>query len=310
MDVLTDVMQTVRLRSNVYGRVEFTAPWGLRSGGCNNNAIFFVVSRGSCWLQIEGDDALIPISGGDLVFLPTGIAHSIRDSPTTPVIPIEDILAEQKPADGMLIRHGGGGSPVSLVCGCFTFEDGGNNPLVECLPPLIHVKADSTHSVQWLESTLQFVASETAGELPGAVTIASRLADILFIQAVRAYMATTENCPAGWLKALGDRQIGEALRLIHETPAAAWTVESLAKRVAMSRSAFAAHFTAEVGESPLRYLTSWRMRKASLLLRHGSPIAAAAREVGYQTDAAFGKAFRRFTGLTPGEYRRRISEVA
>src|SRR5262249_46347863 len=153
------------------------------------------------------------------------------------------------------LRYGGGGVPTSLVFGCFEFEDGGRNPLVDSLPPMIHVRADGGPSVEWLQSTLQFIASETASALPGAETVASRLTDILFVHAIRAYIA---GCGAGrgvggtsgWLRALADPKIGYALRLIHESPQRDWTVESLAAEVAMSRSAFAAHFTALVGQPP------------------------------------------------------------
>jgi AraC-like DNA-binding protein len=303
MDVLTDVMQTVRVRSHLYGRLELTAPWGIRIDAPDRPA-FFVVSRGNCWLQMSDAEEPVPLAGGDFVFLPKAHAHTLRDAPDTHPIALEEVLRGWE-GPGRPLHFGGGGVPVSIVCGCFTFEDGGRNPLVECLPSMIHVRADRGPSVQWLESTLQFVASEAASSLPGAETVASRLADILFVHAVRAHIAGCGSDATGWLKALADPQIGQALRLIHERPQAPWTVESLAAAVAMSRSAFAARFTALAGEPPLRYLTAWRMEKAAHLLRAGERIASIARAVGYDTDAAFGKAFRKSVGATPGEFRRR-----
>jgi AraC-like DNA-binding protein len=307
MDVLTDVMQTVRVRSHLYGRLELSAPWGIEFGACGRPG-FLVVSRGSCWLEVPGIGSRVPLAGGDFVFLPKGAGHALRGTPDAATVPIDEIL-EECPGTGQALRYGGGGDPVSLVCGCFLFEDGGRNPLVESLPPMIHVRADGGPSVRWLETTLQFMASETDSTLPGAETVASRLADILFVHAVRAHIAGGDGEVSGWLKALADPQIGQALRRIHEAPQEPWSVESLAESVAMSRSAFAARFAALVGEPPLRYVTAWRMKKASHRLLSGEPIAAIAHATGYDTDAAFGKAFKRFMGATPGEFRRRAREL-
>jgi transcriptional regulator GlxA family with amidase domain len=171
------------------------------------------------------------------------------------------------------------------------------------------VQADGGPAVRWLEATLQFMATETASTLPGTETVASRLADILFVQAVRTHIANDCQDCGGWLRALNDPQIGAAIRLMHERSGEAWTVEALAEQVAMSRSAFAARFKALVGDGPLAYLTRWRMQKAARLLAENHPtLAAVAQAVGYETDAAFGKAFRRYTGVTPGEYRGRRSQ--
>jgi AraC-like DNA-binding protein len=302
VDVLTDLMQLVRLRSHVYGRVELTAPWGMRCDPSDRSG-FFIVSRGNCWLELDGEKNQIPLAGGDFVFFPKGGGHILRDAPNTPAVPVAEILKAHDCTNGGVLRYGGNGAPVSLICGCFAFEDGGRNPLVECLPPMIHVKADSSQSVRWLEATLQFVASETASTLPGADTVSSRLADILFVHAVRAHLVTSE-CKRGLLNALTDPEIGAALRLIHERTGDVWTVEALAKAVAMSRSAFAARFTELVGQSPLRYITSLRVQKASQMLLQGTKISVIAQAVGYETEAAFGKAFKRYLGTTPGDFRR------
>jgi AraC-like DNA-binding protein len=312
VDVLTDVMQTMRVKSNLYGRVEFTAPWGIRADGECGHAGFLVVLRGSCWLEMDGSREPVPLAGGDFVLMPKGSAHVLRDARKTHPRPVQEVVGEW---DGReTLRYGGGGVPTSLVFGCFEFEDGGRNPLVESLPPMIHVRADGGPSVQWLQSTLQFVASEIASGLPGAETVASRLTDILFVHAIRAYLAGCgTGCgagarPSGWLRALADPKIGYALRLIHEAPEKDWTVESLASAVAMSRSAFAAQFTALVGDPPLRYVSAWRMKRASRLLLRGDPISAVAAATGYATDATFGKVFKRHMGVTPGEFRRDARE--
>lgn len=305
MDVLTDVMTTLRVRSNLYGRAEFTAPWGIRVTHKRGGAGFFVVSRGSCWLEVEGIEDPIPLAGGDFVFLPHGGPYNLRDALNSPLVPVEDVQKEDD--HGPICVIDGGGAPTSAIWGCFEFEDGGRNPLIESLPPMIHLTAEAGPNVHWLQSTLQFVASETASKLPGAETVANRLTDILFVHAIRAYISgcAAHGCKAqGWLRALSDPKIGRALTLIHNAPQRNWTVESLADAVSMSRSGFAAQFTSLVGESPLRYITSWRMKKASHLLLRNEPIAAVAQAVGYDTDAAFGKAFKKHMGRTPGEFRR------
>src|SRR5688572_9820358 len=224
MDVLTDVMQTVRVRSNLYGRAEFTAPWGILVPHSPGHAGFFVIMRGSCWLEVEGIDKPIALAGGDFIFLPKGGPYSLRDALDSPLTPVDEIKSHDE--RGAICSFGGGGAPSSAIWGCFEFEDGGRNPLLESLLPMIHLTAEVGPNVQWLQSTLQFVASETASSLPGAETVANRLTDILFVHAIRAHISgcASHGCPAtGWLRALADPKIGLALRLIHEAPHRDWT---------------------------------------------------------------------------------------
>ena len=310
MDVLTDVMQTVRVRSNLYGRAEFTSPWGIKVHQKGGNARFFVISRGSCWLEMDGLANPVPLAGGDFIFLPHGHEYRLRDALDSPLTPIDQVQRKQD-QHGQICVVGGGGALTSAIWGCFEFEGGERNPLIDALPPMIHLTAEAGPNVQWLQSTLQFVTSEIASGLPGAETVANRLTDILFVHAIRAYISgcAAHGCRAsGWLRALSDPKIGEVLRLIHETPQKDWTVESLASAVSMSRSAFAARFSEMVGESPLRYVMAWRMKKATHMLLRGDSIGAIAQAVGYENDAAFGKAFKRHMGTTPGEYRRRSAQ--
>lgn len=309
MDVLTDVMQTVRVRSNLYGRAEFTAPWGISVPHEPGHAGFFVIRRGSCWLEMDALDSPVALAGGDFIFLPHGGPYTLRDALDSPLTPVDELKGCDE--RGPICTIQGGGAPSSAIWGCFEFEDGGRNPLLDSLPPMIHLQSDGSAAVQWLQSTLQFVASETASGLPGAETVANRLTDILFVHAIRAHIAgcAAHGCPAqGWLRALADPKIGQALRLIHESPQKDWTVEALAEAVAMSRSAFAAQFTALVGEPPLRYVTAWRMKKATHMLLRSEPIGAIAVAVGYDSDAAFGKAFKKHMGKSPGEFRRQARE--
>jgi AraC-like DNA-binding protein len=260
-------------------------------------------------LEVQGVDKPIALAGGDFIFLPQGGPYTLRDALDSRVTPVEQIAKHDEA--GAVCQFGGGGAPSSAIWGCFEFEDGGRNPLLESLPPMIHLTAEVGPNVQWLQSTLQFVASETSSGLPGAETVANRLTDILFVHAIRAHISgcAAHGCRAnGWLRALADPKIGQALRLIHEAPHKPWTVETLAKAVAMSRSAFAALFAKLVGESPLRYVTAWRMKKATHMLLRDEPIAVIGQTIGYESDAAFGKAFKKHTGKSPGEFRRIMRE--
>ena len=308
MDVLTDVLEAARMKSGLYGRLELTATWGLSFDRAAPH--FYAVTRGTCWLETGGEGDPIQLGGGDLVFLPKGNPHAIKDTPTTPAVPVEQIFgscdrAKEDAQPGGIVRYGGGGAATTLVAGYFSTENGAQNLLFDSLPPVLHVKGDAGTTVRWLEANLQFVASEMATGEPGFETIVSRLADILVVQAVRAHLAQSGGGCKGWLRALVDPQIGRALSLIHEKPEDDWTVESLASKVGMSRSAFAARFAQLVEEPPLTYLTRWRMQKASRLLETShAGVAEVAKRVGYGAEAAFSKTFKRWIGVAPGAYRR------
>ncbi len=304
MDVLTDVLRTVRMRNVLHGRLELTAPWGARLEAIGH-PFFYVISRGACWFEVEGIVDPFRIDGGDFVLLTRGQAHVARDAPRTRAIPLTRIL-ETRPKDGTdLLTYGGGGALTSMVCGHFVLEAGGWNPLLESLPPVIHVRGEDVAAVQWLDATLRFVTSEAAAGRPGSTAVLSCLADILFIQAARAHLTRPGNGAPNWLRALVDPQIGRALVLLHERLAFPWTVEGLAASVSMSRSAFAARFAQLVGEPPLQYLTRWRMQKASAFLSEGEArLAEVAQKVGYAGEAALSRAFKRWVGIAPGVYRK------
>jgi AraC family transcriptional regulator, alkane utilization regulator len=303
-DVLTDVLETVRVGAACYGRVEAAAPWGIGVEADEEYAKFHVVLAGDCWLDVAGHDS-VHLNGGDLVALPHGHAHTLRDVPESPVRPLRELITVSSGKCQPSINTGGDGASATLVTGSFHFEDRRNNPLLSVLPPVIVLPGELSRNVHWLEPTLKFIACEAASGRPGSQTVVSRLADVLFIQIVRGYLATLPPGASGWLGALGDAQIGSALGLIHQNPELDWTVQSLAARVAMSRSAFASRFARLVGEPPLSYVTRWRMQKAAGLLRQSSAtLADIAERVGYDSEAAFSKAFKRAVGSAPGAYRR------
>jgi AraC-like DNA-binding protein len=305
VDVLAEVMDLVRTKGQLYGRLELTAPFGLEFPA--GKGICLIVTRGACVLGVD-ELPLTPLVGGDFVFLPAPSTYSLRNNPETRLRSVRDVTTPGAFQLSRLIRYGGGGAPTSVVAGCFTFASPESDLLVKHLPPIIHLPASGPNSTPWFQSTLQFIAAETAQELPGSTAIVDRLAEVLFVQAMRSRIQSSllSGSPS-WLRALGDSRIGEALRLMHLDPARAWTVPTLASRVLMSRSAFAARFRAHVGETPLEHLTQWRMVRAARLMRESPPmkLAAIAAAVGYESESSFGKVFRRVMGISPGQYRRR-----
>jgi AraC-like DNA-binding protein len=303
MDVLAEVMRLLRTQGRLYGRLEFTAPWGFAFPG--DKGICLMVTRGSCFLGVD-QQALVPLVGGDFVFLPAPHSYALRSSPEIAVRSLLDVISPETFRQSRVITEGGGGMPTSVIAGCFTFATPESEWLVKYLPPIIHVSASDAHSPPWFQSTLQFIATEIAQDLPGSSAVVDRLAEVLFVQAMRTriHAPYPEGNPS-WLRGLADPQIAAALRLMHAEPGRAWTVSELARTVSMSRSAFAARFRALVGDTPLDHLTQWRMVRAASIMRENRPftLTAIASAVGYESESAFGKVFRRVMGISPGQYR-------
>ncbi len=301
MDVLTDVLETLRVRAACSGRVEGFAPWGI-DVPASEFAWFHVILEGRAVLTLDGEEPL-ELFAGDLVALPHGRGHVLLDGEGASTRPMQRLTADGCPRGTS--RLGGEGARSAVWSGRIEFEDRRSNPLLAVLPNVITLRGELARQVRWLEPTLAMLACESASERPGAQTVVSRLADVIFIQIVRGHLAKLGREGTGWLASLADAQVGGALALVHQNPERNWTVQELAQRVAMSRSAFAARFTRLVGEPPLHYVTRWRMQKAASLLRDGqASIAQVAEAVGYDSEAAFSKAFKRALGTAPGAYRR------
>ena len=304
MDVLAEVMSLLRTRGQLYGRLELSAPFALEFPG--GKGICLIVTRGSCFLGVDRLPVL-PLVGGDFVFLPAPATYSLRSDPASRPRSVLEVSTPEAFYRSRLIRHGGGGTPASVVAGCFTFASPESAMLVKHLPRVIHLPAAGPHADPWFQSTLQFIAAETSANLPGSAAVVERLAEVLFVHAMRSRIGSSElGDKPSWLRALADPQVGEALRRMHAEPGRPWTVPSLADAVAMSRSAFAARFRALVGETPLDHLTQWRMVRAAAMIRERRPqkLAAIAAAVGYESESAFCKTFRRVMGTSPGQYRR------
>ena len=302
--LFADLLRGIRLRSSVLFRPEFRAPWAVSLA--DHGTIFHIVASGRCWLQFKGAVEPVPLSAGDFAVVTRGDPHILRDAPETPAIDFFK-LAKCRASDKDRIFSAGGDGPITrFVCGGMQFENGVTDPLLAVLPPLLHVKATREDVRPWLRLTVEHILAELDYGGPGAIEVVTRLTDILFIQAVRSYFEeSVELTQCGWLGAVHDAQIGRALALLHGQPDQPWTIASLAHRVAVSRSAFADKFTELVGEPPLRYLTRLRINAAARRLRStGDKLRAVAAAAGYESVAAFTRAFRRHMKMTPGEYRK------
>lgn len=300
-DVLSQLLDDLRVESTLYCRVEVSEPWAVAYPG-GEAAGFHVVLEGRCTLAREGAEPLA-LEAGDLVVLPHGTAHVLRGAAPARAEPIEALAARGR--EGLAVRHGGAGERAAYLCGAFRFGARRDHPLLSALPETIHVPARARAGIPWLETHLAAIACEAQSGRPGAEMVMARLSDVLFVQAVRAHLAALPEAARGWLGALRDPPVARALALIHRHPERPWTVESLGRAVAMSRSVFAARFAEVVGEPPLAYLARWRMHRARALLRDGSArTGRIARMLGYGSEAAFSTAFKRWTGMAPGAWRK------
>ncbi len=308
MDVLSDMLHTVRVTSQIRCRAEFTAPWGIAVPARPESIPFYVLAQGSGYLEVEGMEAPVALVSGDVVMLPYGTAHQLRDSPQSVVTPLDAMMKHEK-CNGThrLMRGEGNGAPTTVIAGTFTIANR-VHPILSGISPLVHMRTTSSCPVPWLDATLQLIAAESSSERPGSQITVSRLMDVLFIQLVRAdileHVDRGHNCKQSVLYALSDAQLARGINAIHRDPSRSWTVAELASEAGMSRTAFSVRFSKMAGISPLAYATQWRMIKATDMLVHGEgTIAEIAGAVGYESEAAFGKAFKREVGMAPGRYR-------
>lgn len=302
-DPLGETLHLLRLTGTLYCRSELTAPWGVDLPAFEGCMMFHVVTAGHCWLEVEGDEPRL-LQQGSLALVPHGTGHRIRSSQTAEAEPLFDIPVEQVSDRYEIMRYGGAGELTHLTCGVVRFDHVAGQQLMALLPRVLQIDTWADDEGSWLQSTLRFIAREARELRPGGETVITHLADILIIQAIRSWIDSAPQADRGWLAALRDDQVGRALAAIHREPEKDWTVALLAKEVGMSRSGFSARFTSLVGESAMRYLTRWRMQLArAQLLETSDSLSVLADRLGYQSEAAFSRAFKRVFGVSPGSLR-------
>jgi len=337
MDVLSDVLRVVRLTSAVFFTARFSSPWSIESPPpdqlarslrlrAESIALFHVLVEGQCWVSMEGH-APLKLEARDVIIFPHGDPHVISSQIGARPRPISALLPSQPSEEIPQLDYGGGGEATRFVCG-YLHCDQRFNPLIGALPAMLHVCGQDgaetgepsevetgrgpgvvqVHADGWLASTLLHTIEEADGMRSGSSAMLVRLTELLYVEVLRRYMQRLPSGHASWLAGVKDSEVGRALRLLHARPERQWTVENLAREVGVSRSGLAQRFTELVGEAPMRYLTGWRIQLAKhLMLQSGLPIAEVADRVGYESEAAFNRAFKRHVGDPPVTWRKKSS---
>ena len=304
VDPLGDVLNMLKLNGTLYCRATLGAPWGVALPQMDRSMFFIVIIDGEGWMRLGGREA-VQVRRGSMVLLPRGTPVDLASVADGKAVPLFDLPATKVSERYEMMEIAGSGPVTQAMTGVVSFDDVPATRLVELLPEVLIVDRWHHAAEAWLRSTLDLVTHEAAALRPGAETVITRLADILIIQAIRNWLDMAPEAQTGWLAALRDPQMGRALAAIHRSPGEDWTLQQLARLAGMSRSGFAARFSEMVGQPAMRYLSDWRMQKARLALVGGTDaIGQIARRVGYQSEAAFGRAFKQTFGATPGSLRR------
>jgi len=320
MDALSDVVRVVRLGGAVYLNAEFTAPWCLFGQAdaplctaflprSERVVSFHLITEGHCWAKLaDNSDSAISVAAGELLVVPQGEAHifgSALDLPPEQAAPLLASQLEKTPGQVMKLQHGGNGPRTLIVCGFLACDDALSNPLLSSLPRIFKVDMRNDPHSAWLESSLRFAVDEAAEWRAGSALVLARLSELLFVESVRRCIDALPADRRGWLAGVRDRFVGPALSMLHAQPAHAWTVDELARSVGLSRSALAQRFTDLLGMPPIQYLARWRLQVAAQELVIGSkPLAAVAEQIGYDSEAAFSRAFKRELGQSPDNWRK------
>ena len=316
MDALSEVLKAVRLTSGIFLEAEFTAPWCIDSAPSKATVaqimpnaelvlLFHLVTEGRCRARISGPQQTVDLEAGDLIVFPHGDGHLLGSDVQLAPLEASQVL-QGRSEDGLVrIGWGGGGARSRFLCGYMACDLRTCKPLVSALPRMMRVSLRESPAAPWIEATLRRAASETHAPSAGTEVVMGRLSELLFVEGIREYVRTLPSSQQGWLAGLRDPHVGRALALLHADPARNWEVEALAQETGLSRSALADRFVALLGEPPMQYLTGWRMALASQALSSSNDaVARIAERVGYESEAAFNRAFKREFGTPPAAWRR------
>ncbi|MEJ0098241.1 MAG: AraC family transcriptional regulator [Pseudomonadota bacterium] len=323
MDALSDVLKSIRLEGAVYINAEFTAPWCVRArfglgnalarlAGAEHVLFFHFVTEGRCFTRLDNSDEIVALSAGDLVLYPNEDTHVLGTNLELPPVETADLHPDDRhDADYVELRHGGGGTATRFICGYLACSRSVCRPLLDALPRLLRIPVGDGSAAGLFRELLKEGVRESSAARPGAQSMLAKLSELMFVEAMRRHVEQLPPDGSGWLAGVRDPHVGKALALLHGEPNAAWTVDKLARRVALSRSALADRFATLVGESPMKYLVRWRLALAAQALRAGrDSIARVAERSGYETEAAFNRAFKREFGLPPAAWRRQRAPAA
>jgi AraC-like DNA-binding protein len=315
MDALSDVLRAADLNGGVFLQAEFTAPWCVAArltpqfcapflGPTAHLIPYHYVLEGQLHASVEGGQPQ-QLRSGELVLFPRNDAHLLGSDLGLPAVEATEIIVPSQGGGLHSIRHGGGGAATKMVCGYLGCDSMDGNPVVATLPAIMKLRVDQTGAAEWIRSTFQYAASEVAGGRPGSETVLAKLSELLFVEAVRRYAEDLPTDETGWLAGLRDPAIARALALMHGDIARPWSVEELGRAAGMSRSALAERFSRMIGRAPMHYLAHWRMQMAAQKLKGTSAsLAQVAELIGYESEAAFSRAFKKAFGSSPAAWRR------
>jgi AraC-like DNA-binding protein len=314
MDVLSDVLRIIRLKGALFLNAEFHEPWcvaapsgadlaRILSPAHEHMAICHLIVEGRCWAQLPGAEPLL-VEAGDVLALPHGDAHLVGSGMQHAPPALSDAV-ELKLPQLLCARYGGEGAVTAVVCGWFAYDRRVASPVTAALPRIFRTSIRRRPSGAWLERSIRYAVDQATLAQPGSEAVTDKLAEVLFVEALRGYIEALPERQTGWLAGLRDPLVGRSIALLHERPADAWTVESLARAVNASRTVLAERFVALTGIPPMQYLTQWRISLGAHLLRGGRlSLVRIAEQVGYESEAAFSRAFKRGYGVPPGAWRR------
>lgn len=322
IDVLSDVLRAVRLTGAVYFTVHATHPWSAEAAltkealplimpNVEHMISYHVVTEGSCYGILPGAEP-VKLEAGDVIVFPHGDSHIMSSSPELRNGPKPDLRAgdpSQLPFRLEEFKRGGdSGETTFFICGFLGCDARPFNPLLATLPKIMHVSARNTPKAIWLNHFVQYAATECREKRSGGECVLAKMSELLFVEIVRIYLDSLPPDQTGWLAGLRDPYVGQALSLLHARAAQHWTLEDLAREVGLSRSVFAERFNDIVGQPPMQYLAQWRMQVAAGLLTHSTAkVASVARDAGYESEAAFSRAFKKAAGFSPAEWRKQKS---
>ncbi len=314
-DTLSEVLKAVRLKGAVFFDVEASAPWVAEALPAKQIAAailpdsehvmeYHVITSGNCWACVIGHDIpAVKLEAGDVVAFPQGDAHILSSAPGMRGDPGPAVVPAGAQLPVLFDLEGGGSECAHVVCGFLGCDSRPFNPLIEALPPILHIRSAGTAHSTWLKEFTRFAVMEANEKRMGANSILSKLGELMFAELVRRYVESLPAESLGWLGGLRDRHIGRALNRMHAEPTRAWTLQELAREAGLSRSSFAERFTGYVGIPPMQYLQKWRLQIAASRLVEGASIASIAADVGYESEAAFSRAFKRVIGASPADWR-------
>jgi len=310
MDLLSDILSRLQVEGTLYFRTSFTSPWSVRVPAFRNVARFHFAHKGSCFVRVANRSDTVLLEQGDLIIIPRGAWHTLFCDPETEghAVQLDKVVEESGFTGRGALIYGelGSDQETQLVCGHFAFDEHANHPLLESLPDFIHIKNYGEVAGSWMESTLKLIGSEVGRDGIGGDFIAIRMSEIILAQALRTFFAS-EGADKPVFAAFLDPNIAPVLSAIHDDPSKPLTLAMLSRIAGMSRTSFVARFSACMSMTPLKYITYWRMQIArQQLARSDTPILDVAEDVGYQSEAAFGRVFKKHHGVAPATYRRRL----